>query len=75
MSKRIRSYLLDKKIFIEADYTDNIYDGVYNEYYPSGSLHITAIYKKGKLHTDYIEYNIDGSLKERRLYLNGERVI
>ena len=45
--------------------------GIYNEFYTNGILNIEAIYRNGKLHGEYIEYDQAGKPMKVCNYYNG----
>lgn len=68
-------YGIDGKIKYKWEMVNGLKNGILTAYYPSSEkVMLEAEYKDDELNGASIFYNIDGSIKERKMYKEGEQV-
>ncbi|MGS0526110.1 toxin-antitoxin system YwqK family antitoxin [Zobellia nedashkovskayae] len=60
--------------YVEQEYKNDILDGIYKEYYPSGKLALEGQLIKGQREGTWKYYHESGKLKQERVYENDNQV-
>lgn len=60
--------------YVEQEYKNDILDGIYKEYYPSGKLALEGQRIKGQREGTWKYYHESGKLKQERVYENDNQV-
>ncbi len=59
------------KPWIKGTYVDGLRDGLYQQWFPDGTLSHKCFYTKGKLDGEMMDYYLDGKPMQQRFYLEG----
>lgn len=70
---KLKAYFAEDTAMLayEKNYYYGKQNGIYKEYYPSGSTYILSIYQQGKIHGDWTKYDELGKVQVKAKYLNG----
>ncbi len=59
------------KLWIKGTYIDGFRDGLYQQWFPDGTLSHKCFYTRGKLDGEMIDYYLDGKSMQQRFFVNG----
>lgn len=62
------------KPWIKGTYVDGLRDGLYQQWFPDGTLSHKCFYTRGALDGEMMDYYLNGKSMQQRFYINGKLV-
>jgi antitoxin component YwqK of YwqJK toxin-antitoxin module len=70
-SGRVVGYIAKQNVRISAEYRNGVKHGLFQEWYPNGTLKSSLVYEEGEKEGEAVSYYQDGQIKSLRHYTGG----